>query len=321
SAYRVFYAVGHIVAPLIVGLATAVLGLTWRGAFVLLGVVSMACAAAAVRLRDPGFGRWDSGEVRKAVRHDTGADPLLEDETQLGFFAIVRRLLLIPTVRRVLIAEAVFGMFLIPFSTFIFFFFQQRWGMGPGARSLLFASFPLFAIPLLAYIAPRGDALFRKDPGELLRRAAWLLGACVVLVVIAVASPVFGVMVAAFGLAVGAFQTLNPLLAVAMLTVVPPRMRPHGTALIGIAVAAVGGTGGIVLLQGMDARFGLSVAIGSLAIPGLIAALVLRNSARLVEPDLDRMIDEIVEEEKVRELTAAGEKLPMLACRGIDFSY
>ena len=321
SGYWVFYSVGHIVAPLLVGLSTAVLGLTWRGAFVVLGIVSTACAVFAIRLRDPGFGRWDAGEVRKAVRQERSDEPLLEDETALSFFAVVRRLLLIATVRRILIAEAVFGMFLVPFSTFIFFFFQQRWGMGPGARSLLFAAFPLFAIPLLVYIAPRGDALFRKDPGELLKRAAWLLAACVVLVVIAVSSPVFGVMVAAFGLAVGAFQTLNPLLAVAMLSVVPPRMRPHATALMGIAIAAVGGTGGLILLQGMDARFGLSVAIGSLAIPGVIASLVLWNSARLVEPDLDRMIDEIVEEEKVRELTAAGEKLPMLACSGIDFSY
>ena len=37
SGYWVFYSIGHIVAPLLVGLSTAVFGLTWRGAFVLLG--------------------------------------------------------------------------------------------------------------------------------------------------------------------------------------------------------------------------------------------------------------------------------------------
>jgi ABC-type branched-subunit amino acid transport system ATPase component len=76
-----------------------------------------------------------------------------------------------------------------------------------------------------------------------------------------------------------------------------------------------------VLLQGLDTRYGIGWAIGSLAVPGLISTFLLRSSAGLVSRDLDHFVDSIVEEEKVRELTAAGKQLPMLACRGVDFSY
>jgi ABC-type branched-subunit amino acid transport system ATPase component/sugar phosphate permease len=321
SAYAMANNLGNIVAPLIVALLTAVLLYTWRGVFVLMAFISLAVAAFAIRLRDPGYGRWDTGEVRKAVRDTDDGDAVVEDEMQLGFFEIVRRLLLIPTVRRILIADAVFGMFLVPLQTFLFFFFEERWGMGPGARGLLFATFPLYAIPALAIVGPRGDALFRRDPGRLLRLSALAQAAAVILVVVGVTMPWFVAMAIAFGLAVAAFGLLNPLLGVALLSVVPPRMRPHATAMIGIAIGAVGGFGGLVLLQGLDTRYGIGWAIGSLAVPGLISTFLLRSSAGLVSRDLDHFVDSIVEEEKVRELTAAGKQLPMLACRGVDFSY
>jgi ABC-type branched-subunit amino acid transport system ATPase component/sugar phosphate permease len=321
SAYRMADGVGNIVAPLLVALLTAILGFTWRGVFLIMAFISLGVAAFAARLRDPGFGRWDTGEVRRAVRHTKGADILLEEETELGFFEIVRRLLLIPTVRRILVAEAVFGMFVVPLQTFLFFFFDERWGMGPAERGLLFATFPILAIPALALVGPKGDALFRRDPGQLLRVSALFLAAAVILIVIGVVMPIFGIMAVTFALAVAAFGILNPLLAVSLLSVVPPRMRPHATALIGIAIAAVGGFGGLILLQGIDSRFGLSWAIASLAIPGVIAALVLRSSAPLISRDLDHFVDSIVEEEKVRELVASGTKLPMLHCHNVDFSY
>ena len=239
SAYWMANNVGNILAPLLVALF-AVLLFTWRGTFVMMAFVSIAVAVFALRLRDPGFGRWDTGEVRKTVRGEHSEDAVLEDEMSLGFFEIVRRLLLIPTVRRILAAYAVFGMFIIPLQTFLFFYFEERWGMGPGARGLLFATFPLFAIPALAIVGPKGDALFRREPSRLLELAAFAQAAAVVLVVLAVLSPLFVGMAIAFGLAVAAFGLLNPLLGVALLSVVPPRMRPHATALIGIATGAVG---------------------------------------------------------------------------------
>ena len=42
----------------------AVAGFTWRGVFLVLGLTSLAASLAASRLRDPGFGRWDTDTIR-----------------------------------------------------------------------------------------------------------------------------------------------------------------------------------------------------------------------------------------------------------------
>jgi ABC-type branched-subunit amino acid transport system ATPase component len=49
--------------------------------------------------------------------------------------------------------------------------------------------------------------------------------------------------------------------------------------------------------------------------------LIIRTTGRLVDADLDRMIDSVLEEEEIREITRKNRHLPMLACRHLDFSY
>jgi ABC-type branched-subunit amino acid transport system ATPase component len=74
-------------------------------------------------------------------------------------------------------------------------------------------------------------------------------------------------------------------------------------------------------LGGLDRRFGAGHAIALLAAPALVAALVVRRAAGTVDADLDHMLAQLVEEEEVRALRQRGERLPMMACRHIDFSY
>jgi ABC-type branched-subunit amino acid transport system ATPase component len=59
----------------------------------------------------------------------------------------------------------------------------------------------------------------------------------------------------------------------------------------------------------------------SVLVPGIISAIVLRTAAATVNDDLDRLVDELVEEEELSELRARGSHLPLLACRKIDFFY
>ncbi|MCA1708684.1 MAG: ABC transporter ATP-binding protein [Actinobacteria bacterium] len=61
--------------------------------------------------------------------------------------------------------------------------------------------------------------------------------------------------------------------------------------------------------------------MSSLIIPWSIGALIWRKTAKLIPQDLDRMIDDVLEEEEIQRITSAGGHLPMLACRHIDFSY
>jgi ABC-type branched-subunit amino acid transport system ATPase component len=59
----------------------------------------------------------------------------------------------------------------------------------------------------------------------------------------------------------------------------------------------------------------------ALVIPGVLGSLILATTGRLVPRDLDRMIDEVIEDEEIRHIKSTGAHLPMLACRAIDFSY
>jgi ATP-binding cassette subfamily F protein 3 len=59
----------------------------------------------------------------------------------------------------------------------------------------------------------------------------------------------------------------------------------------------------------------------AIAIPGVLGALIISSAGKLIDNDLDRMIDEVIEDEEIRRIHAAGGRLPMLAARGLDFSY
>jgi ABC-type branched-subunit amino acid transport system ATPase component/MFS family permease len=321
SLYRGANSVGDVLGPLLIGACTALLHLTWRGAFVGVGLASLAAAVIASRLRDPGFGTWDTGRVRSIVHEESTPSDLSDEETRLGFFEIARRLTIIPTIRRVLAAHAVLGMFLAPFVTYLSFFLEERWSMGPGARSVFFAAMPLFALPALAGFAPRGEEMFRENPARLLRVAARSMTVGIILISVALFLPVFALVVLLFGAAFACLAVLTPALTLPVFAIVPSAMRPHLAALMGIALTGVGGTAGLLLLGGVDRRFGAGGAILSLAIPGVAAGLVLRTAARTVNDDLDSMVEAVLEEEEVKALAAKGVRLPMLACRHIDFSY
>jgi ABC-type branched-subunit amino acid transport system ATPase component/MFS family permease len=322
SAYKGADSLGYVVGPLLVGLCTAVLGLTWRGVFVAMGFACLAAAAVAARLRDPGFGRWDTNQIRQTVRAaEEGPDDLDESEVDLGFFEIARRLLLVPTLRRFLAAWAVLGMLLVPFTTYLGFFLQERWSLGAGGRAVFTAASYAAAVGLLAWFGRRGEELFRRDPARLVRMAGVALALAVSAIALAIFSPVFAVTCVLFAAGISLIAVLAPAINMAMFSIVPARMRPHVAALSGVALAAVGGGGGLILLGGVERRFGTAGAIVSLAVPGIVAGLVLRTAATTINADLDRMVDDIVEDEEIRILTRRGERLPMLACRDIDFAY
>ncbi|MCU1588193.1 MAG: ABC-type branched-chain amino acid transport system, ATPase component [Frankiales bacterium] len=310
---------GNVIAPLLVALLASALGYTWRGVFLVFGLMCIAVIPVTLRLRDPGFGRFDTEKVRATV-HDTG-DDLAEEDVSLGFFEITRRLLLIPTVRRLLTAFAVFGILLIPFSTFLSFYLDETLNFGPGQRGLFFGGTSLSSMIALAIYGKRGEAMFRKDPGRVLHVAGLQLAVAVVLISLAVVCPWTWLTLVLFTLATAINAILGPALGIALLSIVPAQMRPHAGALYGIFAAGVGGIAGALLLGGMQSRYGVAGALFSLLVPGVGGALLLRRAAPLVQRDMDRMIDEILEDEQLKQVKAAGGHLPMLSCKGIDFSY
>ena len=319
SLYRSFDSFGNVLAPLLVALLAGVLGFTWRGVFLVFALVCFAVLPFTFRLRDPGFGRFDTKRLRAAV-HSDEAD-LEEDDVQLGFFEIVRRLLLIPTVKKLLVGYAVFGILLIPLSAFLSFYLDEQLNFGPGQRGLFFALTSASSIVALLLYGRRGEAMFRRDPGRVLNQAGLQLATGVVLLCVAVAVPYTPVALALFALATAIIAVLQPALYIAGLSIVPSQMRPHASALYAIFLGGVGGVTGAVFLGGIQSRYGTSGALVSLLVPGVFGALLLRRAAPFVQRDMDRMIDEVLEDEQLKQVKAAGGHLPMLSCKGIDFSY
>jgi len=322
AGYRGANALGAVLAPLSIAILTAWAHLTWRGVFLAMGLMSLCAALFAGRLRDPGFGRWDTARVRELVRSGEEHDHAdLVEQTELGFFEIVRRLHLIPTVRRMFVAYAVLGMMLAPLTTFLAFYLDERWGLGPGARGAFSAGTALAAIAVLALFGPRGERVFREDPARLVRLTAGALIAAVLMIAIGAVMPAFWLVVVFFTLAQSMIPALAPGFAIANLSIVPPNMRAHASALAGIYVLAVGGMAGVVLLGSIDRRFGIVTALMVVCVPGIIGGLVLATASTTIVADLDRMIDEVVEEEEISLIARRGGHLPLLAARHIDFAY
>lgn len=323
SGYRAFNEAGAVLSPLFVALLTGVFLLTWRGVFVVMGGTAVLLSLVALKLRDPGFGRYDEQRLRAEVRGEAAAqgDHLAPQQHQLRFFEIARRLMLIPTVRRVLLAYAILGMLLVPLNTYFVFFLEERWGLAPNQRALFFAALPIFSVSLILLFSRFNESLFRANPARLFRLAAIVQFAGLCLVAIALVMPVFWGMFLAFGLAIGCFALLIPVVQTGYLSVVRSQMRPHAAALAGVFLYGVGGVGGSLVLGGLDVRYGVVGSVAAVLIVGLFSSLALSSVRRHCNADLDRTVTELVEEEQLQVLSRSGVRLPMLACRNLDFSY
>lgn len=322
SLYTAIGTFGSVLAPALVGVLAAAAGLTWRGVFLALGLTSVLITLVALGLRDPGYGRWDTDRLRDSVYEAHGATAAAPggDDVALGFWEICRRVLLIPTNRRVFFGFAVFGVLTVPLGTFISYFLDQRWNLGPGGRGFFFAFYAGCGVLALVAYGGRGERQFRASPARVLRAAGLMLAVAVALVAVGGVMPVFAGMMACFGLAGAAIAIISPLLAIALLSIVPADMRPHAQALVGI-FTAIGGLVGALLLTGVQNQYGVAGTMIAVAIPGVIGAGIIASAAKFIEADLDRMIDAVLEDEEIRRIVATGGRLPMLACRGVDFSY
>jgi ABC-type branched-subunit amino acid transport system ATPase component/sugar phosphate permease len=322
SAYQSAAFFGNVGAPLLVALLAGPANLTWRGTFLVMGFISLGVTFACLGLRDPGFGRFDTQLVRAAVHQDGVGDgfELEADEVKLGFWEILRRLLMIPTVWRVYVGVGVFGVLSVPLTTFLSFFLDQRWNMGAGARGIFFAYYSAASILGLALFGRRMERLFRKQPALVLRLAGLLLGLAVLFIALGGEAPDYDLMLALFGVSGALVGPLVPAFYSTLLSIIPSSMRPHAQGLSGI-FTAVGTVIGALLFTGVETRYGIAGSIVAVFVPGVIGAILIATAGRYVQGDLDRMIDEIVEEEQISQIRASGGHLPMLVCQHIDFSY
>lgn len=318
--YSGLSAAGNIVAPLAVAGLSTWAGLTWRGVFLFTGAFTLVAAATSLWLRDPGFGHWDTEKLRESQGTGAQKGPDRPDAPQLGFTEIAQRLLMVPSIRRQLAGFMVLGVMAVPLGTFVTFLLDERWGVGPGGRGLIASLQAAAALVTLALFGRIGERMLRRDPAAVVRLASKFIVISTAATSLAAVSPVFALVIVLLVVGTSGFAMLSPALAALQMGLVPAEMRPHAIALGGLAMG-FGGLTGSLYLAGIDRRFGVAGAIVALALPGFIAALIVRSCARTLEPDIDRMVTDVIEEARVRNARASGATLPLLAVRGIDAKY
>jgi len=329
SWYSGLGALGNVIAPLAVAVLTAWAGLTWRGVFLFTGAFTLVVAVAALWLRDPGFGRFDTEQLRheqQGTSRASGEQPgepaptAAPERPLLGFGEISRRLLMVPTIRRQLAGWVVLGVMAIPLGTFLTFLLDERWGVGPGGRGVIAAVQAAAALVTLALFGSVGERMLRRDPASVVRLASVFIIVSTAATALAAVTPVFALVIALLVLGSAGMAMLAPALGALQMGLVPAEMRPHAIALGGLA-SGFGGLTGSLYLSGIDRRFGVAGAIVALAIPGVIAGLIMRRCARTLDADIDRMVTDVIEEARVQATRTSGGTLPLLAVRGVDAKY
>jgi ABC-type branched-subunit amino acid transport system ATPase component/sugar phosphate permease len=320
AGYTSVAAAGYLAAPLLVAIMSGPLHLTWRGDFLGLGLVSLAGSLFALRLRDPRPGQFDTEVLHADIAAEDASDPTTASETELGFFEVFRRLLLIPTLQRLCVGFLVFGMLTIPYSTFLSTFLLQRWHLTASGRGLVIAAGYAIAIVGLVFYGKVGENDFAKDPANVVGRIGLVVMAAVTCIAIGALSPFFLGMVVFFGLGTLFIGITLPGLNGIVLSIVDARQRSQAAALVGLFLAS-GSILGLLLLSGVDSEYGVTGSIVSLLIPGLLGGLILRSARQFVDADIDRMVDSIIEEEDLTAFKRQGGRPPMLTARGVSFSY
>ncbi|MCW2571950.1 MAG: transporter [Frankiales bacterium] len=315
-----------IAAPLLVALFAGPFDLTWRGVFLGLGAVSLGISLLSLGLKDPGTGKFDT-EALRAEEHEKVSGEHLDaavlaktDDVELGFFEILRRVLLVPTVRRVSAGYFALGVLIVPFTTYLSAFLEVNWDLDAAQRGVFFSVSAAISIAALLAYGPRTERVFRVTPSAVPRTCGTMLMVAVLSIAVGALMPTFILMFLFIAAGQALLAVLTPGLTATFMSVLDARYRPHAAAVTGM-FAAAGSIVGVVFLSGLDKRIGLAGALAALMLPGVVAGLIVRSSAKLLENDLDRMIDEILETEDVRIVKARGGHLPMLACKGLDFSY
>jgi ABC-type branched-subunit amino acid transport system ATPase component len=284
--------------------------------FLASGVLVTAAALAATRLRDPGSGCFEAAAVNRLTE---GTDAPAEPAP--AFSEALRRTLAVPGFRLLLVIWAVVGVLSFPLVSFIGFLFDERYDTGPGGRLALVAAGGLAALVALVAFGRRGDDLLGRDPAVVVRVVGGGLAVAAAGLVLTAVAP--GRVPAAIG-AVGVSAAVAVVLAaldVLTVTVVEPRLRVMASALAGVFLAGVGTVSGVLLLGGLDRRFGVRLAVAALALPALLGAVLARRAAVVVPEDLDRLAERELARGRLRAGLARGDRFPLLSCDSVDFAY
>jgi branched-chain amino acid transport system ATP-binding protein len=286
---------GILVASILTGVVAERFG--WQTAFYVLTIPTVVALVAATRVQEPPRGRWEAVETPEA--------PPIR--------LMARRLWAVRSLRYQWIGLAFTTGAILGVGNVAQFFLEERWGLGPGKRTLLFGVGTAITVPAVILGTTVMQRRVDLKPSEGMRLLCWaglLAGIALFLLPFAPSLPmvVFLIWVC---LAVFAFVT--PGLLAVVSSVVPAEMRASAFA-VGRVVALAGVGWG--LLAGILAEGDTRLALVAMAPVFLRGVLYFFQASKYLDDDVERL-----QPEHVAKARLAGESAVLLEVEGLTVSY
>jgi ABC-type branched-subunit amino acid transport system ATPase component len=299
---------------------TTIGGLTWRPALLIVAVLPLAAGLAILAIREPSIGQWDRAPIRRLLNERVGDDPnAVSEDPPMRLGGRFARVIGSGTALRALLCGASAGIAIWGLNTYLWQFLRDRWGMTVEARDLLLRTVALGAVPFVVVAAVRLEKAFRASPRHLMWALTFvgpITAGALAIFIIAPWWALSVIMLLVFTAGAGVLLLAATFL---LLSLVDPRFR-DAAAVILVAAALFGGTAAAQLSGIVGQRFGIGWA---LLIPGfmMLAWSSLGPAQVLIDHDLDSVIGRQVEVAELTARTRLGQRLPLLVCKHIDFSY
>lgn len=302
-------------------------GLTWRAAMAAMAVVAAAVTVLAARLVDASVGRWDRGAVAAAVRarlgHTASAGthegPATAD-IATGEMEKLRRASAPRAARPLLLLVAMVGVLVGPVQSLTLVLLRDRWELTAGSRLLAAALMFAATVPGLAWVARRGELLFRNRPAHLAHFGAWLGATAAIALALGAVIPILPLAIGLLAVAWTGLLAVIPIAAMLLFSITSPELRSHASVLLWLSILAGSALGGIYTAS-FGSRFGVGWAMVAAAALVLLAAARLTRAIAVVDDDTNDAAARLVEREVLSTQRSRGQHLPLLTCRRISFSY
>ncbi|MEU1518405.1 ATP-binding protein [Streptomyces sp. NPDC005811] len=260
--------------------------------------------------------------LRRRVASRTSVDlegPDRPPGTKLTLFEAIRRVWMVKTFRLTLIGGLIVAM-PAPLQVYLQFYYTGVYNLSAAQRGLLSMASEVVGLASFYALAPLSDRIFQRNPALLFYINAIL---AVVLLVVSVIQFYYLAItfMVAWTMAGSLFAGLNgPALNAAQQTVVPAPLRPHVGAVQSTFFLA--GTAVSTALFGVVAsQVSLQTAMIVISLFTLIGIVYQFYTGLVIRTDLDKVVEDVVEEEVIEHMRRRGNKVPLLACRNLDFSY
>lgn len=308
---------GQLLGPLTVGLIATIAGGDegWRWAFYLLAIPPVLVGIASFIMKEPKRGQNE----QSALLTD---DAVEVDELEPSMSTALARLRKIRTFYFFATGVGVLGFALIAVPGQFNLLLDDKYGLDALDRGIVEA---LLWIPSLIAIPLAGKAFdrkFREDPEAMVKLTGSLIAAAGIIYLIALPMKPLWLLVLGIGLAQACISAAFVAAPTIIASVAPYRIRAQAFALLPVFIFLMGGfIGGVVAGQISDAYNNRTAMLLLAPWTAMLGGWLIRRGAFHIRRDISLAVEELLEEQEEARKIAAGEVVPALQVRNLDFSY